>query len=143
MRLFTTTLNSERTWYARELFLRKLVKSFLSPLICVMVASSVSEEYEIYRIRMPRYDNELIVEYVRNTDDEYQRVDEPKRIIDNDMEFSKIEEECSEKNLYDLYFATLEECQRHCDYLNEKNGSAGYDYALDGTYIGNDREEER
>lgn len=92
---------------------------------------------------MPRYDNELIVEYVRNTDDEYQRVDEPKRIIDNDMEFSKIEEECSEKNLYGLYFATLEECQRYCDYLNKKNDTAGYDYTLDGTYIGNDREEER
>ena len=101
------------------------------------------EEYGIYRIRMPRYDNELIVEYVRNTDDEYQRVDEPKRIIDNDMEFSKIEEECSEKNLYGLYFATLEECQRYCDYLNKKNDTAGYDYTLDGTYIGNDREEER
>ena len=90
---------------------------------------------------MPRYDNELIVEYVRNSDDEYRRVDEPKRIIDNDMEFSKIEEEYSEKNLYDLYFATLEECQQYCDYLNKKNNITGYDYPLDGAYIGNNKED--
>ena len=99
------------------------------------------EEYGIYRIRMPRYENELIVEYVRDTDDEYRRVEEPKRIIDNDMEFSKIEEEYSEKNLYDLYFATLEECQQYCDYLNKKNNITGYDYALDGAYIGNNKED--
>lgn len=101
------------------------------------------EEYRIHRIRMPKYGNELIVDYERNTDDEYLRIDEPKRIIDNDMEFSKIEEEYNGRDMYGLYFATLEECQRYCDYLNKKNNITGYDYALDGAYIGNDKEDQK
>ena len=96
-----------------------------------------------YRIRMPKYGNELIVDYERNTDDEYLRIDEPKRIIDNDMEFSKIEEEYNGRDMYGLYFATLEECQRYCDYLNKKNNITGYDYALDGAYMGNDKEDQK
>ena len=31
-----------------------------------------------------------------------------------------------------------EECQQYCDYLNK---NTGYDYALDGAYIGNNKED--
>lgn len=50
-------------------------------------------------------------------------------IVDHNKDFSEIDAED------DIFFATKEECQEFCDYMNRKEENSGYDYNLAGKLI--------
>lgn len=51
-------------------------------------------------------------------------------IVDHNKDFKELEE-----NLWHTFFATKEECQEFCDYMNRKEENSGYDYDLAGKLI--------
>ena len=61
-----------------------------------------------------------------------------KTIVNHDKSFKEINVESLSK----VFFATKEECQEFCDYLNKLEESAGYDYDLYGELMKGDRDGE-
>lgn len=61
-----------------------------------------------------------------------------KTIVNHDKSFKEINVESLNK----VFFATKEECQEFCDYLNKLEESAGYDYDLYGELMKGDRDGE-
>lgn len=61
---------------------------------------------------------------------------QPSEIINQnqDVDFSELEK----KRHDDVFFSTKSGCQKFCDYLNNLEQNAGYDYTLKGNFIVND-----
>lgn len=54
-----------------------------------------------------------------------------KVIVDHNKDFEEIERD----KLREIFFATREECQAFCDYINDTEDVSGYDYDIEGQIV--------
>lgn len=65
--------------------------------------------------------------FVADVNAEYAKI-----IVDHDTDFKKLEK----ANIRQVFFTTQKECQAFCNYLNATEKISGYDYDLEGNWLG-------